>query len=172
MLVQTPLSHTSPASHSSTSAGHGGGAVRGPGWRQCRRPLLPFPTPALGLEIRAEASRAQEKPGTLTPLPSGTRCPGAQARCYQGPWPCLVPKSVGLALLRSSSPNKRHLPAAPLPIPPRPSSHFCSYPSSTCHGSLSPQVSDASCVSVLLTGSSGTWLPPGTCFSTALSGRR
>lgn len=39
MLVQMPLSHMSPASHSSTSAGHRG--VRGPGWGGLR-PLLFF----------------------------------------------------------------------------------------------------------------------------------
>lgn len=81
----------------------GGVGVRGPGWRQSCRPLLPFPTPALGMEVRAEAGRAQEKHRTLTPLPSGTPCPGAQARCCQGPWPYLIPKGVGLPLLCSSS---------------------------------------------------------------------
>lgn len=58
----------------------------------------------------AEARRPHEKHGTLTPLLCGTPCPGDLARCCQGPWPGLIPKSLGLPLLHSPSPSKRHLP--------------------------------------------------------------
>lgn len=51
MLVQMPLSHTSPASHSSTSAGDGVSEGQDAGWVSSL--CYPFPTPAHGLEHKS-----------------------------------------------------------------------------------------------------------------------
>ena len=67
MLVQMPLSHTSPASHSSTSAGHKGRQRAGVGRSQASATL--FPLVLMAWSTRAEASGAygkQRRP--LTPL--------------------------------------------------------------------------------------------------------
>lgn len=141
MLVQMPLSHTSPASHSSTSAGYGVGVgVREPGWRQCRRPLLSFPTPSLGLEIRAEASRAQEK----HPTPKWTLTHSQVGYGALGPRPGAA-KDPG-------PDSKKRGPSSPLLILAKQEASFCIpsshtalgflllllYPSSTFHGPLLP----------------------------------
>lgn len=84
MLVQMPLSHTSPASHSSTSMGHRGcqRARMGRSWASATLfPLLP-----MAWSTRAEVSGAGEKHGTLTLLLCGTLCPNDQTRCCQQPW--------------------------------------------------------------------------------------
>lgn len=113
MLVQMPLSHMSPASHSSTSAGHGG--VRGPGWGGLR--LLPFshgcPWPG-ALELRpVELERIM---GT-SPYSHVHITRGNQATCCQGPWACLIPNSLGLLILHPSSPDKRCPPPASPALP-------------------------------------------------------
>lgn len=85
MLVQMPLSHTSPASHSSTSAGHEAGSEGQHG--DGLGPLPPFSRLCLwAWSTGAEASGAEGKRRTLPPPPCGALCPSDRARCCQGPW--------------------------------------------------------------------------------------
>ena len=73
MLAQMPLSHTSPASHSSTSVGHRGHQRSRMGWSWVSAPLFPLlPT---SWSTRAEAGGAGDKHGPLTPPLCGTPCP-------------------------------------------------------------------------------------------------
>ena len=108
MLAQMPLSHTSPASHSSTSVGHRGHQRARTGWSCVSAPLFPLlPT---AWSTRTEAGGAGDKHGPLTPPLCGTPCPNDQARCWQEPWAIsgskeLRPPHPSSTLTKQSSPS-------------------------------------------------------------------
>lgn len=112
-----PLSHTSPASHSSTSEGHRGcqrTRLGGLGFLLLFSHFYAWPGAP---ELRPAALRSTG----ITLLLGGTWCPGDQAGAARVPRPGVMLKS-----LPSLSPCPSRF-------------HCCSHPSLTCHGSLFPR---------------------------------
>ena len=135
MLVQMPLSHTSPASHSSTSVGHRGCQRARMGWSWASATL--FPLLPMAWSTRAEVSGAGEKHGTLTPLLCGTLCPDDQARCCQEPWATCDSKELRPPHPSSVLTKQSH---SALGFLCPNCSPGCSCPSPTCHGCLPSHV--------------------------------